>query len=406
MIRSFIAPVALTVCCLLCSSVFAGIPGSLPQTAAVYRDLAGLKSECDRTIQMAVQLREATRSARKSVDQSIDVTKAINAMDKRLVKLIDRLKPYASVPKVRTVARTLSKNLQRIQTQLHSLRLKTDRCEQEVLRPTQKRLQDLEQSLAGAEHKLRGLKRDIDEKMTQLDQAAQVAQHTQFTRQVLESTAQTLRQATSVTLNAVRQTRQQMDGVGYKLQSLNQYASKFRTVGNSLNDMDRKMRTPEEMVAKLDQAIGKRLTIKIPFSKKSVSFTIRQILEKPGEVMNVVLKPLEKLADGILQPILGKMNLEIQSPKGLQELEQQLASLGSFQVTLGSVCDGLVRQLGTRIDQEIARLRAVRITIPTTPRLTQRQRDLEPVVQPVEQPIAKDKPAKRTQPAMFITFGP
>ena len=414
MIRSLLAPVTLAACCLLSYPASASIPSSLPRTSAISQDLAGLRPECDQTIRLAAQLREAARSVRKSVDQSIDVTKAINAMDKRLAKLIDRLKPYASVPKVRTVARTLSKNLQRIQTQLHAVRLKTDRCENEVLRPTQKRLKDLEQSLAGAEQKLRDIKQGIQEKMTQLDQAAQIAQHTSLTRQALESTASALGQATSVTLGGVRQLREQIDVVGHKLQLLNQYASKFRTVGNSLSDMDRKMRTPEEMVSKLDKAIGKKLTIKIPFWKNQVTFTVRQILEKPGDVLNVVLKPLEKLADGILQPILGKMNLEIQPPKGLHELEQQLASLDRFHPTLSSAFETLFAQLNTRIDQQTAQLRAIRILIPSTPRFTQQPpaskpnvdragRPIAPVTaQPVTQPIA----AKRSQPAMFLTFGP
>ncbi|WP_145418554.1 hypothetical protein [Planctomycetes bacterium K23_9] len=371
MIRILITTVALATCSLLASPVSASIPSSLPQTRAIYQDLAGLKTECDRTIQMALRLREATRGARRNVDQSIEVTKAIKSMDGRLVRLIDRLKPYASVPKVRTVVRTLSRNLQRIQAKLHAVRKKTDRCEKEVLRPTQKRLKDLEQSLAGAEQKLRGLKRDIDEKMMQLEQAAQVAQRTRFTRQTLETTARSLRQATSVTLDGVRQIRQQIDLVGRKLPSLNQHAASFRTVGNSLSDMNRKMRTPEDMVGKLDKAIGKKLTIKIPFSRKSVSFTIRQILEKPGQVIGIVLKPLEKLADGILQPILGKMKLEMQPPKGLHELEQKLASLSSLNRSLGSACDKLVGQLNTRIDQQRNGLRAIRITIPATPRLAQ-----------------------------------
>ena len=413
MIRILLAPVALAAFCLISCPSSASIPSNLPQTSAVYQDLAGLKAECDRTIQIAAQLREATRKVRKNVDHSIEVTRAINAMDKRLVKLINRLKPYSSVPKVRTVARTLSKNLQRIQTQLHTVRLKTDRCENDVLRPTQKRLKDLEQSLAGAEHKLRGLKQDIDNKMMQLDQAAQFAQNTQLTRQALESTAQSLRQATSVTLSSVRQVRQQIDFVGHKLQTLNQLTTNFRTVGNSLSEMDQKMRTPENMVTKLDQAIGKRLTIKIPFTKNSVSFTVREILEKPGEVIGIVLKPLELMVDGILQPILGKMHLEIQPPKGLAELEKQLASLDGFKHTLSSAIDKLFGQLNSKIDQEIERLRAVRITIPTTPRLTPPQpksppdthRDIRPVSQPAAQPVPPVS-AKRIQPATFLTFGP
>ena len=100
----------------LTTSVSASIPSRLPETRAVYQDLQRLKLECDRSITMTRQLRTAVASVRKGVDQSIDVTQAIRAMDRRLVKLIDQLKPYHSIPKVRTATRTLSKNLTRIQS--------------------------------------------------------------------------------------------------------------------------------------------------------------------------------------------------------------------------------------------------------------------------------------------------
>ncbi|TWU49054.1 hypothetical protein Poly59_36670 [Rubripirellula reticaptiva] len=124
--------------------------------------------------------------------------------------------------------------------------------------------------------------------------------------------------------------------------------------------------------------------------QKVCRLTVRQIHEKPGEVIGVVLKPLEKMADRILQPILEKKTLK-------------------FNGTLGSASGNLVGQLKTIIDQDLTRLNAIQITIPAKPRLTQRPRESNPHfhhdalshAEPVTQPTA----AKPSRPAMFLAFG-
>jgi DNA repair exonuclease SbcCD ATPase subunit len=382
------------------------IPYNLPETQAVYQDLSRLKSECDRTITMARQLRTAVASVRKGVDQSIDVTSAIRAMDKRLVKLIDQLKPYHSIPKVRTATRTLSKNLSRIQSRLHELRLKTDRCETKVLRPTRDRLRSLESSLVAAERKLRELSLAASGWMVNLSQAARQAQPYVYARQALEASSRAARPITRTALNAVVTVRSQADSVGYKFNALTNQFGKFRTVGNSLEDMSEKMAGGEKLAGNLDKALGKRLTIKIPFSKKSLSFTVRDILEKPGKVMNVVLKPLEKLADAVLQPVLKKLKLEIQPPKGLTELGNSLVSVESAGRNLANAISGLERQLQSELDRQLNQLRS-RMNQPLDVVRQARQAPqpapiVRPDVRPVEQGVKWGEPRKLP---MFLTFG-
>lgn len=404
MFHRLFAALTLSIVSIATVSANSQIPRNLPETQAVYQDLSRLKTECDRTITMARQLRSAVASVRKGVDQSIDVTTAIRAMDKRLVKLIDQLKPYHSIPKVRTATRMLSKNLSRIQAQLHDLRVKTDRSETKVLRPTRDRLRSMESSLAGAESRLREMSMTASGWMVNLSQAAQQAQPYALARQALESSSRSTRPITRSAVNAVVAVRSQADSVGYKLNALTNQFGKFRTVGNSLATMSEKMAGGEKMAANLDKALGKRLTIKIPFSKKSLSVTVREILEKPGKVLNVVLKPLEKLADKVLEPVLGKLKLEIQPPRGLAELGNSLVSFETKSRNLTTAIDSLERQLQSELNRQLGQLKA-RVNQPLEvvrqARVSEQRRQVprpEQITRPVKQ---EPKKPTRTSPVVF-----
>ncbi|MEP3930253.1 MAG: hypothetical protein ABJM55_16295, partial [Rhodopirellula bahusiensis] len=96
----------------------ASIPTNMPETRAIDSDLARIEKECQTLQTRLNQLRQQVKTARDGVTHAIDATKAIKATDERLKTLIDNLAPYTSIPKVRTIARTLRKNLQRVQEQI------------------------------------------------------------------------------------------------------------------------------------------------------------------------------------------------------------------------------------------------------------------------------------------------
>ena len=333
------------------------IPGHLRETRAVYSDLAKLRSECEKTITLSRQLRGAVSTVRRGVDQSIDVTQLIRAMDRRLVKLIDRLKPYQSIPKVRTVTRTLAKNLSRVQQKIHTVRKKTDQCEAKVLRPTRDRLRKVESTLRTGEAKLRELSMMTATLMANVSQAARTAQGIRVAESALEATSRSLRPVTQAMVRSVVSVRSKADSLGYAANRLNGYFSSFRTVGSSLSEMSSKMEGGEKLVGKLDSVLGKKLSIKIPFSKKTLSVSVRDILEKTGQVLNIVLKPLEKLADKVLSPVLGKLKLEMKMPRGLDELNRQIDSLYSVDRKISSAINGLERQIQHALARQLNRLR-------------------------------------------------
>jgi prefoldin subunit 5 len=328
----------------------ARIPSGMPETMAVERDLAHLEAECQTLQQHLAQLRQAVRSTRQAVDHSIDVVKAIRTTERELETLIDRLKPYLSIPKVRTMARTLVKNLQRIENQVHSVRVKADQCERTVLRPMKKRLGELEQTIRVGESKLAQYSLAAAQWRQHLSKSAAAAHSIPAARNAFEVGSRQAKPATNALLKEVRGVRQMADRVGYQLNRVAQPARAFRKADHSLDEFNDKLNPVDEIIGKLDRVLGKEASFKVPFSKKTLRVSIRDILEKPGELMTVVLKPLEKLADKVLQPVLGKMKLQVQAPRGLEELSLEFGRLPKIHSDLNRLANELQDRLATKLD--------------------------------------------------------
>ncbi|MEP3930399.1 MAG: hypothetical protein ABJM55_17045, partial [Rhodopirellula bahusiensis] len=159
----------------------------------------------------------------------------------------------------------------------------------------------------------------------------------------------------------------------------------------------------EKTAAKLQKTLGKKLSIKIPFSKKTVSFSIRDILEKPGKVLGVVLKPLEKLADKLLQPVLKELKLEIKAPSGIANLNSELNQLPSIEASLRREANQLKQQITTRLQQIIQNWSRVQPRMPS--HLTSGpQPPTRPVVgeSPSQNPPSSRPTPVRKFPVMFI----
>lgn len=218
----------------------------------------------------------------------------------------------------------------------------------------------------------------------------------------MERSARVARPKTRAISNSVAAARSQADKLAALLVRLARPLAAFEKVGHSLESFEEKIAPAEKTAGKLDETLGKRLTIKIPLSKKTVSFSIRQILEKPGNVIGVVLKPLEKLADKLLQPVLKKLKLEIKAPSGLTELSGQVAFLSSIDAELSRADSELAGRLSSKLDQVFKSWQTIR---PNFPRQSAPSagRPNETKPRPIKvTPVAP--PAKRTEAAMFLQF--
>ncbi|MCC9603612.1 hypothetical protein LOC67_23935 [Stieleria sp. JC731] len=397
--------------CLSSAVSASSIPYNMPQTRRIDSDLSQLRSDISKISQELSTLQSNVRGARGKVDNAITVSRTIREMDRKLDRLVDQLKPYYSVPKVRTVARTLAKNLERIQTQVHALRKKTDKCEKDVLKPMKQRLLQLEQSIAGARSKVNGYSLSVRGWQTELASLAISSQSIPGASAAFDSAAGQISPPIRSASSQIHQVSVKCQRLLSDVNRLTSIFAAYQSVDRSLKDFDKKLKPAESTVGNLDKTLGKKLTVKIPFTKKSVSFSVRDILEKPGKIMNVVMKPLEALADKVLQPVLKKMKLDIKPPAGLAELSRKLDQIDSIYSGLTRSSQRLVEPMLdslVRMQQEWSRVHAQLKSHCSAVRSRAGQVNLrlpnKSAGEVVRGKPAQNVPVKRNGPVMFVQF--
>ena len=122
----------------------------------------------------------------------------------------------------------------------------------------------------------------------------------------------TLEQLAAGARPAVRpfnQILREIDGAGAGVEGeLNAVGGQLKQLTRMKSGIDRLQRELAPIARKandLNRVLNKSLSFKIPFGKR-VSFSVRTVIESPGKVMDIALKPLQKLAQKALQPVLGK----------------------------------------------------------------------------------------------------
>jgi len=341
------------------------IPQNLPESRALDAELAKLAAAGKQSTQIVDKLRKEVVAARKDVDRARLVVKAIGKMDDRVAKLLRQLKPMTSIPKVRTVAKFLEKNLKKIQELLHKVRAKVEKFDKEKLEPWRKKLSEKEDELAAALTKLNELTQSVEKTRADLAQAASLAAQNGKARQALERAAKGVRPLVSKTSKTITEVNAPADAILSPLTSLRKSFGSFWTVEKSLNDMDKQMKSTEKVANDLDKVLAKKISFKLPVPPfKEVSFTVRQVLEKPGEVMDVILKPIEALVDKVLDPILKKAKIEIKPPAGLTELAASIDSLGPMIDKLASQWQQLEASLSEKLLGQVDKLLASLKSLP------------------------------------------
>ena len=79
--------------------------------------------------------------------------------------------------------------------------------------------------------------------------------------------------------------------------------------------------------------LSQRISISFPVK---VSVSVREILEAPGKLLDIVVKPLEALARKALDPVLRKLQFNIELPRELASLAGQFDSLSSVLASVQS----------------------------------------------------------------------
>ena len=305
----------------------------LPETTLLGNELQQSNATLTSLSARTGRLKNTVESARTEVDSASTMIRGIDKIDDLLIRVIRDITPVSKLPPTRTL-RPLAENLAKLQKQVHKVRVKGDDLQKKFLKPLHSRLKSLE-------NKLKTAIADMDTGARKADQARKhletlrdfVKSHNnQATVAALESLSQRTR-AGIRPLNAglkslddaSRAAENELNGLTKDLSSLTASAPAVQKLQKDLNPVDKASRD-------LDKVLNQHVGVKV--LGKDYGFTVRQVIEGPGKLLDIVLKPLEKLADKALKPILHSLKLEIKPPRKLEATEHSLDEVAKRQTTV------------------------------------------------------------------------
>ncbi len=146
----------------------------------------------------------------------------------------------------------------------------------------------------------------------------------------------------------VSQLNRSLDNVERNFNGLTQKLNVVSRANGSLNKLDRDLAAADNVARELGKVMSMSISIKFPIN---VSVSVRQVLEAPGKLLDIVVKPLEELARKALDPVLRKTNINISLPRELTSLSGQFVGLSSVLAGIQSPISKIEQDLQVQVPQ-------------------------------------------------------
>ena len=323
---------------------------NLPRTSQLDHELEETQQSIDSLAAKIHRTEQAVESTRKAAENVQLVIKALGQLDSKIGRIKRELESLARLPQLRML-KPMVKGLDDVHQQIHKLRVKADQADRDHVRPMISRLKNAERTLE-----------------TKLAEVRQVAVQTQQARQRLAQLRSFVegrgaRPAEAAALEDVaRGVHATIRPVSQMISQLNQFlgkvegdfdgfAQKLNVVSRakgSLQKLDHDLAAADDVARELSKVMSKSISITFPVK---VSVSVRQILEAPGKLLDIVVKPLEELARKALDPVLRKTKINISLPSELTSLPGQFDGLSSVLAGVQSPISKIEQALQVQVPQ-------------------------------------------------------
>ncbi|HEY2787203.1 MAG TPA: hypothetical protein VGJ05_19745 [Fimbriiglobus sp.] len=299
-----------------------------PQTTALLGELATTHRSLDNLAKNLDTAKSRVEESRTGVKLASALIKQIDKADDGMARDIKQLKTMAAIPTLKMLP-PLVKLLEDVRKKVHTVRVKGDKFNADVLKPLAEKLKTLADDIkvtitqvkgsaahAGvAQLGLGGAKTVIEQRGSKRSEVAGLERTSKVAQVGVKPAA-----AGIATLD--KTTNDIVSNVNRLLPSLKDVA----TLKPGIDKFDNDLKPFDSVASGLDKVLSHRITIKVLTAK--ASFTVRQILEGPKNVSNILLKPLELAADKAVEGVMKAFHLKLQAPKEIEQMEAKIEAVG------------------------------------------------------------------------------
>ena len=320
-------------------SLLAGSVGrnsQTPQTDTLIREFNLTRNSLASSKSRIQRLQGEIKDCRQKVKDLKSLLDQVRKIESQIAKVKKQIDSLAKVPPLKAL-RLVATGLKALQKPIVALRKKADALKKNVVEPVEKKLATCEKKVNTLAKKVENAKRQTDNAATKLGKLKSFVSMQRKPRAT--AALESLSRPAITPVRSVRSLLVELDSecaaVEAKLSNLSTTTQGALSLKQGVDKVAGKLAPIEKKANDLDKVMTKEISFKIPFSKKTVSLSVRKVLESPDKIIKIAEKPLKKMADKLLAPLKKKLNFDVKPPKELQELSKKLDSLNSMKLDLG-----------------------------------------------------------------------
>lgn len=300
---------------------------SFPQTSALQSDLTAQQTSLENLDARLERTGKQVDDARTKVSASIAMVKAVASADDKLASVIKELKTLSNVPQLKMLPPAV-KLLENVRKQVHATRVKGDRFHADVLKPLDIRLKSLKSEIqvSRVQLKLSAVKArlahtGLAESRKLIERrgspAAEVA--------ALEALAVSVRVDVKPTTDGIAALDHTAGDLERQLNRLSASLKAFIALKPGVDELLKGLKPFSDVASELKKVMAQKISVKVLTTQ--YGFTVRQVLEGPKNVSDIVLKPLQELADKAIADVLKAFKLKLDAPPEFAALQKKMEAV-------------------------------------------------------------------------------
>lgn len=320
----------------------------LPKTKQLDGDLQQMQGGINGLAAKLNRIEKSIETARKRAQDVASMIKSIGRLDDKVYRIKRELDSLTKIPQLRML-KPLAKGLGKVRDQLHTVRKKADEANRNHLKPLISRLKKIENKVDAKAREIRGLASQVKQGRYKLEELSSFVASRGFKKhevRALESLSKSVRPTLRSTNNVISDMNRELGNVDRDFNSLAQKLNGIAKAKSSVKKLERDLAAADKAARDLNKVLSKKISIKFPVK---VSVSVRQIIEAPGKLIDVVVKPLQKLAEKALKPVTKKFQINLKMPREITALTGKLNSLKSAANNLNSPTQKIEKALKKQI---------------------------------------------------------
>lgn len=308
----------------------------LPETTALEKELRQTYKSLNATAERVEKAKKTVTNGRYAAEAAVKMIGQIKPVEDQISRLELEIRSISKIPQFRML-KPVAKGVTNLKENVAKIREKAEKLRDDKIKPAIKKMKNLEAKLAK-------LKTGLNLAATE---TAYAVNHINLLRnfvisqkypeiqvRTLEALSKTTRYPVSPAQKALYEFDSACADLEKQVNAYKAHMAKLTSLKPGLDKVRSKMKPIDDKVKGIAKVLSKKLGFKIPLSKKEVSFTVRQVIEAPGKVLDIALKPLTKIAEKLLKPLTKNLKFDIKAPKELQKISVQLDAINRFSLNL------------------------------------------------------------------------